>query len=161
MTPRVLVGGIGNVFLGDDGFGVAVVERLRARPLPSGVRLVDFGLRGIDLAFAMEDHEVVILIDAMARGGPPGTVYVLEPDVPAGDVAPELHAMTPDRVLRWIGGAAAGRRLRIVGCEPATFGPEGLGQVGLSPPVEAAVDEAARRVVDLVREALDRERAHA
>ena len=83
-SPGVLVAGIGNIFLGDDGFGVEVVQRLAARPQPDGVRVTDFGIRGFDLAFALLDEpEATILIDAMPRGQAPGTVYVLEPDLDA------------------------------------------------------------------------------
>ena len=86
--PRVLVAGVGNIFLGDDAFGVEVVQRLARRPLPAEVRVVDFGIRGLDLTYALLDgYETVILVDAAPRGGPPGTLYVLEPDV--GDPAPE------------------------------------------------------------------------
>src|SRR5438128_1754175 len=78
----VLVAGVGNIFLGDDAFGVEVAQRLARRPLPAGVRVVDFGIRGLDLAYALLDpYEAVILVDAMPRGEQPGTLYVLEPDL--------------------------------------------------------------------------------
>src|SRR6516225_7125141 len=80
--PRILVAGIGNIFLGDDAFGVEVARRLAARPQPDGVRVADFGIRGIDLTYALLDgYETVILVDATPRGGQPGTLYVIEPDV--------------------------------------------------------------------------------
>ena len=80
---RILIAGIGNIFLGDDAFGVEVARRLVRRRLPDGVRVVDFGIRGLDLTYALLDgYEAVILVDAAPRGGPPGTLYVLEP--PAG-----------------------------------------------------------------------------
>lgn len=158
MSVSVLVGGVGNVFLGDDGFGVEVVERLRARGQPAGVQVADFGLRGVDLAFALPEYDAVILVDAVSRGGPPGTVYVLEPE-PTDEAATfEPHGMTPDRALRWLGGARPGAFVRLVGCEPATFGEEGLGQLGLSEPVEASLEVAVARVEALIAEALDRER---
>src|SRR5438270_10803156 len=79
--PRVLVAGIGNIFLGDDAFGVEVAQRLAQRPLPAGVRVVDFGIRGLDLTYALLDgQDAVILVDATLRGGPPGTLYVIEPE---------------------------------------------------------------------------------
>jgi hydrogenase maturation protease len=154
MNPRtILVAGIGNIFLGDDGFGVEVAQRLAARPLPDGVRVADFGIRGFDLAFALLDEpEATILVDAMPRGEQPGTVYVLEPDLdehgPA--VAPDHadgsfqgHAMTPESVfalVRAMGGQP--RNVIVVGCEPLTLGPENEGCMGLSEPVANAVPEA-------------------
>lgn len=152
--PRILVAGIGNVFLGDDGFGVEVVGRLSRRALPACVRVVDFGIRGIDLAFAMERCDAAILVDATARGGAPGTLYVIEPEVGA---TPEPllspHALTPDRVLAMIPREARPHTVRVVGCEPQSFGDED-DPVGLSAPVSAAVDEAANMVEALVRDIL-------
>src|SRR3954462_334859 len=82
--PRLLIAGVGNIFLGDDAFGVEVVQRLARRPLPEGIRVVDFGIRGLDLAYALLDgYEATILVDALPRGGPPGTLYVLEPELEA------------------------------------------------------------------------------
>jgi hydrogenase maturation protease len=156
-TPIVLVAGIGNIFLGDDGFGVEVAQRLAARPQPDGVQVTDFGIRGFDLAFALLDEpEATILIDAMPRGGTPGTVYVLEPDLDAGPeaTAPDHaegsfqgHAMTPDSVfalVRTLGGRP--RNVTVIGCEPFTFGPENEGQMGLSEPVAQSVDVAVLAV---------------
>ncbi len=159
--PRVLVAGIGNIFLGDDAFGVEVAQRLLRRPQPDGVRIVDFGIRGFDLAYAMlEQNEVVVLVDATTRGGEPGTLYVIEADTrpPANGPAPEIqaHSMTPAAVfhlIRSMGEQPPGRVL-VVGCEPATFGPEELGQMGLSDPVAAAVPGAIELVERLVAEAL-------
>jgi hydrogenase maturation protease len=157
-APRqVLVAGIGNVFLGDDGFGVAVAERLARRELPAGVRAVDFGIRGIDLVHALQDDpDVAILVDALPGGQPPGTLTVLEPDV-SGDEAAGLepHAMDPVSVLRTAArlGARPGRTL-IVGCEPLTrmTGEEPDVVMELSPPVAAAVDEAVALVESLLAE---------
>src|SRR3954452_5244184 len=87
--PRVLVAGLGNIFLGDDAFGVEVVQRLARRPQPDGVRLVDFGIRGLDLTYALLDScDAVVLVDATPRGGLPGTLYVIEPQV-EGSASPE------------------------------------------------------------------------
>src|SRR5262249_56961070 len=125
--PRVLVAGVGNIFLGDDAFGVEVVRRLGRRPLPDGVRVVDFGIRGLDLTYALLDgHEAVILVDALPRGGEPGTLYVLEPEIgaPLGDAPPvEGHGMDPVKVLH-LAAAMGGQvgRLLLVGCEPAPPG---------------------------------------
>ena len=102
------VAGIGNIFLGDDAFGVEVVQRLARRELPPQVRVVDFGIRGLDLAFAlMEDYDAIILIDAVPRGEPPGTLYTIEPDLNALDatslaeVSVELHGMNPRKCSLW------------------------------------------------------------
>ena len=164
--PRVLVAGIGNIFLGDDGFGVAVAQRLVAGPQPPGVTVTDYGIRGFDLAFAMLDEPgATILVDALPRGGRPGTVYVLEPDLTgtcdpsaAADHAQgsfEGHAMTPDSVFALV-TALGGRpgKVLVVGCEPQTFGPENEGFVGLSEPVHAAVEEAVATVERLVAQLL-------
>lgn len=155
--PRqILIAGIGNVFLGDDGFGAEVARRLALRSLPEGVRAVDFGIRGFDLAFALlGGFDAAILVDAVQRGGAPGTLYVIEPDA-APDSRGELlapHGMHPVRALHLV-EAMGGRLgpLRVVGCEPATFGDEDDGLMGLSPPVEAAVDPAVSLVEALARE---------
>ncbi len=156
MTPGVLVAGIGNVFLGDDGFGVEVVRRLASKPLPAGVRVADFGIRGLHLAFELLEHpdDTTILVDVTPRAGEPGTIYLIEPDLetlgdPAGGPA-DAHDMTPAAVfglLRSLGGTPG--RVLIVGCEPLSTEEE----MGLSPPVEGAVDEAVALILDvLVRE---------
>src|SRR5438874_3687638 len=123
---RILIAGIGNVFLGDDAFGVEVVQRLARRPLPAGVRAVDFGIRGIDLAYALSDGpELAILVDALPRGGPPGTLYLLAPDwteVEMAEAPVQPHGLDPVSVLRLVktlGGHCP--PVRIVGCEPAQF----------------------------------------
>jgi hydrogenase maturation protease len=160
--PRILVAGIGNVFLGDDGFGVEVAQTLAKSNFPSTVRVADFGIRGFDLAYALQDgYEATILVDAFPRGQPPGTVSVIEPDLenPASGSAEEgfvqPHAMNPMNVLR-MAAAMHGplKRVLLVGCEPATFGGE-EGKMGLSAPVEAAVQEAARVVTSLVERILN------
>jgi hydrogenase maturation protease len=155
--PRVLVAGIGNVFLGDDGFGVEVARRLAARELPAAARVVDFGIRGIDLAFALLDGvEAAVLVDTTRRGGQPGTLYVLELSADDdGDVALEGHDMTPHQVLRWAGTLGGPLpRLYLVGCEPARLEPSDDGEIGLSAPVAAAVDEAVGAVQSLVAQLL-------
>jgi hydrogenase maturation protease len=157
---RILVAGIGNIFLGDDGFGVEVVRRLATRELPTGVRVADFGIRGFDLAYALQDaYETTILVDAYPHGQTPGTVSLIEPDLshlgeqPQGVV--ETHGMNPLNVLR-MAAAMSGtlkQKILLVGCEPATFGGE-EGQMGLSEPVEAAVDDAATMIATTVGELL-------
>jgi hydrogenase maturation protease len=159
---RVLVAGIGNIFLGDDGFGVEVVRRLAGANLPDSVRVVDFGIRGLDLAYALQDgYETTILIDAFPSNQPPGTISVVEPDtttlVEADGGFVELHSMHPLNVLRMakaMNGSLG--RVFLVGCEPATLGGE-EGHMGLSQSVEVAVDEAVRATEALVRKILDGE----
>ena len=160
MRPRVLVACVGNIFLGDDGFGVEVARRLAAKELPDGVRVKDFGIRGLHLAYEVLDgYDTLVLVDAAARGESPGTVYVIEPDIAGkaeeastdGLAAPPLdaHDMSPQSVftlLESLGGHAG--RVLVVGCEPATV-EEGI---GLSPAVAGAVDEATRVILELVDE---------
>ncbi len=155
--PHILVAGIGNIFLGDDAFGIEVVRQLSSRPLPEGVRVEDFGIRSFDLAYAlMDNYDAAILVDATAQGGDPGTVYTIE--VESGDdsgqpgpVEMDAHTMNPMRVLemvRALGGKPG--RVLVVGCEPATLGNEFEGAQGLSAPVAAAVNVAAGVVESLV-----------
>jgi len=155
MKGKILVAGIGNIFLGDDAFGVEVVNRLRARSLPDHVSLVDFGIRSYDLAYAlMNDWDLVILIDALPRGGAPGTVYTIEPELPERndrEGAVDAHTMNPVSVLELV-EALGGRigRLLVVGCEPETLEPDQQGNMGLSRPVSVAVNEALRAVEELI-----------
>lgn len=159
-APRVLIAGIGNIFLGDDAFGVEVVRSLLADSLPDGVRVVDFGIRGFDLAYALMDgYAAAILVDTFARGEAPGTVSVIVPDLatlPDADTrAIEMHSIDPLTVLmlvRTLGGQPP--PVYVVGCEPLTFGPE-EGQMGLSAPVQTALAEAVRTVRSLVGTLLD------
>jgi len=175
MTGRMMIAGVGNVFLGDDGFGVEVATRLASADLPDWVRVADYGINGMHLAYDLaEGYDTTILVDASPRGGAPGTVYVMElddsaPPAPAPASRPgeltrptapdepprgipvlDAHGMQPDVVFSMLGilGADAGRVL-VVGCEPASTDPG----IGLSAPVAAAVDEAVRVVLDLVRAA--------
>jgi hydrogenase maturation protease len=163
-TPAILVAGIGNIFLGDDGFGVEVVRRLSGRGLPDGVRVVDFGIRGLDLAYALMDGPgATVLVDACPRDAAPGTLYVVELDLSSLDsvavsqVAVDAHAMNPMNVLLMAKSmGAALKRVLLVGCEPATLGPQ-EGQMGLSKPVEAAVEEAVKLTETLVTRVLNGE----
>ena len=153
---RVLVAGIGNVFLGDDGFGVALAGRLARTQLPAGVEVVDFGIRGMDLAMALtEGYDAAVLLDATPRGEPPGTLYVIEPEVAADEAAVDAHGMDPVKVLaltRALGGSPP--RTLVVGCEPQTrMTPEDEEIVAaLSEPVRAALEEATRLVEQLLDE---------
>ncbi len=164
MSGRTLIAGIGNIFLSDDGFGVEVSHRLMAADLPPGVQVVDYGIRGLHLAYDLAGgFDTAILIDTVARGGAPGTVYVIEPDLSRSEAAPaeaaegaeaaaapllDAHGMQPDVVLQMLDtlGGPPGGTILIVGCEPATvdYG------MGLSEPVTAAVDEAIAVVLGLV-----------
>lgn len=148
---KILVAGIGNIFLGDDGFGSEVARRLQSRPLPHNVIVEDFGIRGLDLAYALlEPFDLAILVDACPRGAAAGTVSVIEPD-PAGHAAAiDPHSMDPMAVLRTVQSmGGAGGRVVIVGCEPADLGPA-EGKVGLTEPVTAALDEAVRVIESLI-----------
>ena len=161
MTARVLVAGLGNIFLGDDGFGAEVARRLATASLPDWVQVADYGTSGMHLMYDLADgFDTVILIDAASRGGEPGAVYLLELDPadhraaqgdaePGSPVSPfiDAHGMQPDVVLDML-GVLGGQthRILVVGCEPAStdYG------IGLTEPVAAAVDTAVTMVTDLV-----------
>ncbi|HET7018196.1 MAG TPA: hydrogenase maturation protease [Streptosporangiaceae bacterium] len=155
MNQRVLVAGVGNIFLGDDGFGVEVANRLAQCDLPEWVSVADYGISGMHLAYDLaSDVHTAILVDAMPRGDQPGTVYVVEPDrqAPGSESTTpgaffDGHGMQPDVVLGMLDtlGASVSKVL-IVGCEPASvdYG------IGLSEPVTAAVDEAVQVVLGLI-----------
>ena len=160
-AQRILVAGVGNIFLADDGFGVEVARRLAAEPSPPGVEIVDFGIRGVHLAYQLlEGYQTLVLIDAVSRGEEPGTVFVIEPDAGAdagasfapGALSPvgDAHGLDPDSVLRMV-AALGGRppRVLLVGCEPAEI----TERIGLSAIVARAVDEAVRIVRSLVNAA--------
>ncbi|HEX4726077.1 MAG TPA: hydrogenase maturation protease [Pseudonocardiaceae bacterium] len=152
---RVLVAGVGNIFLGDDGFGVEVAARLTRRPLPEHVRVVDFGIRGLHLAYELLDGvDRLILIDAAQRGRQPGTVSVLRvtgmSDGPT--MTPmDAHDMSPDTVLDLVHslGGSLGEVL-VVTCEPEDVG----ANLGLSDAVLAAVDPAVAAVERLLDDAV-------
>ena len=158
---RVLVAGVGNVFLSDDGFGVEVARRLAGRDLPAGVEVADVGIRGMHLAYRLLDgYRALVLVDAVRHGHPPGTLYLLEHDLdgPADDGAFDAHGMDPGAVLAMLDQLAQGvgvtrpvERVLVVGCEPASVD-EGI---GLTEPVAAVVDRAANAVVDLVGDLLE------
>src|SRR5215216_3712214 len=164
MPRHVLVAGIGNVFLGDDGFGVQVVGRLSERELPEGVEVVDFGIRGMDLAYALnEDYDLVVFVDATPRGGKPGTVYLIEPEIEEdGAVSLDTHGMDPVKVIR-LARALGARpaRILVVGCEPqVVINGEDYEEMlmELSDPVRAAVEEAAKLVESLVAKEIGRDK---
>jgi hydrogenase maturation protease len=165
MDKRILVAGIGNIFLGDDAFGVEVIRQMAGRKFPAGVRVVDFGIRGLDLTYALlEEYDAAIVVDAMPRGQAPGTLYVIEPEAPdpapsgespENDLLIETHGMHPAKVLRLV--AAMGGKLRqvlVVGCEPMPFDPEVDMEMKLSAPVAAAIPEAIKMIESLVEKFL-------
>ena len=155
---RILIAGIGNIFLGDDGFGVEVVQRLISRAYPPGVEVRDSGLRGRGMAYMLlDEYDTLILVDAAPRGGTPGTLYLIEPDLSectpqkgseAARMALDAHSMDPMKVLAFAFTLGARpRQVLLVGCEPQTC--EDFLQE-LSPPVSAAVDAACDRIRELV-----------
>lgn len=160
MAAPILIAGIGNIFQGDDGFGVAVARMLAESEWPETVQVMDAGIRGIDLCFALLDkRELTILIDATPRGGEPGTLYLIEIDpgqIPDGEEEMELpnsHGLNPVCVLALAKrmGASFGRLL-LVGCEPLIVDRDDTGEIGLSAAIQAAVGPAANMVMDLVSE---------
>jgi hydrogenase maturation protease len=152
MNGRILVACIGNIFLGDDAFGVEMAKRLLESPLPQGVDVVDFGIRSYDLAYAlMNDWDFVILVDALPAGGKPGTLYVFEPELPDGEISMDAHTMNPVSVLQLVqalGGKVG--RLLVVGCEPESIEATDEGGMGLSDHVHGALDEALGMIHDLI-----------
>jgi hydrogenase maturation protease len=154
---RILVAGIGNAWLKDDGFGGEVVKRLESRELPEGAAVFDFGTGGLDLAYeVMRGYDALVLIDVSRQGCEPGTLYVMEAlkdDVEAGIEDGQVvnpHAMDPQTVLRFVKtlGAWPGKVV-IVACEPAEVEEMGM---GLSPAVESAVDGAVGVVIETIEE---------
>jgi hydrogenase maturation protease len=160
----ILVAGVGNIFQGDDGFGVAVAQRLARMTLPQDVRVVDYGIRGIDLTYALMDGpDTVILVDAAARGLAPGTVSLVEPEraVDAPLMSPILsaHDLDPAKVMQLVEalGGSCGRVL-LIACEPADLGDED-GKMGLSPMVEAAIEPAVEKILSLLAQMIARQAA--
>lgn len=171
IKPRILIACIGNIFLGDDAFGCEVARLLSARllseELSEEVKLVDFGIRSFDLAYALMDgYETNIFVDAAPRGGEPGTIYVIEPDrkeiddLDSAAAVFEPHGMNPLKVLSMVkslGGSF--NKIIVVGCEPAFTGEDGEGHMGLSEPVAASLEKAVSVVESLVAKNLAESRA--
>ena len=165
---RILVAGIGNIFKGDDAFGVEVAQKLATKPVATEVTVRDFGIRGIDLTYALLDsYDAAILIDTAQRGLPPGTISIIEPekpseaDVDAQAALIEPHNLDPAKVLALVSALGGGcLRIIVVACEPETFGDEELGAMGLSPAVSAAAGEAVSVVEQLIGQ-LQKEMAQA
>src|SRR4051812_41941601 len=143
--------------MGDDAFGCEVIRELAERELPNEVALQDFGIRSYDLAYALiEDYEAIVLVDAVARGASPGTVFLIEPELgdPGAEAAVDPHTMNPMLVLQTaqrLGGIKA--KVYVAGCEPQSLEPED-GQLSLSAPVRAAVPEAAAMIETLLGDLL-------
>ncbi len=161
--PRLLVACIGNIFLGDDGFGCEVARLLSRRSLPEEVKVVDFGIKSFDLAYALMDgYETTIFVDASRRGGAAGTIYVIEPDLDeieaelnTDEMTFEPHSMNPLKVLRMVksqGGSF--NKIIVVGCEPQFTGEDGEGFMGLSAPVQASLGKAVEVVESLIAKCL-------
>jgi hydrogenase maturation protease len=152
---QILVAGIGNSWLRDDGFGGEVARRLQARELPSGVSVADFGTGGLDLAYeVMRGYDALVLVDVSRQGEPPGTLYVMEAaeaDVTAGIADGDMidpHAMDPESVLRFVKavGGWPGKVI-VIACEPDEV--EDVG-IGLSGPIAASVDRAVELVLETI-----------
>jgi hydrogenase maturation protease len=162
--PRLLIAGIGNIFLGDDAFGVEVAQRLLRRPVRDGVKVIDFGIRGLDLTYALLDGpEAAILIDAVPRGQAPGTLFVLEPQIDSPELTTlEAHSMDPLKVLKTV-AAMGGKldRVFIVGCEPSPPSLDDDMQMGLSEHIAAAIEPAIELVESLMNQILEQETSYA
>ena len=161
MSGRTLVAGVGNVFLRDDAFGVEVARLLTQEALPPGVEVRDFGIRGVHLVYELLNGcDLFVLVDAAARGEVPGTVTVLEVEVPEPDTTPrtviDAHSLTPDDIFALLAslGGRPGRSL-VVACEPADVS----AGMGLSDPVREAVPHGVRAVLDILARAADAPRA--
>ena len=159
MSRRILVAGVGNIFLGDDAFGSEVARRLMLRELPEEVQVNDYGTCSYDLAYAMmEGYEATILVDATPRGQAPGTVYLIEPDLNELDkmdsAVPDGHSMNPVSVLQMVRSLGCRpSRLYLVGCEPAALDRDD-GVIGLSESVQAAVPRAIEMIESLMSKLL-------
>jgi hydrogenase maturation protease len=152
VTGRTLVAGVGNIFLSDDAFGCEVVRMMAGHPVPEGVQIRDFGIRGVHLAYDLLDGcDLFVLVDAAARGEAPGTVSVIEVEVPEPDPSAgpvmDAHDLTPDAIFALLGslGGRPGRSL-LVACEPADTG----AGMGLSGPVQEALPHAVRAIEEII-----------
>jgi len=165
-ATRVLVAGIGNVFMADDGFGVEVAKALSERELPAGVDVVDFGIRGMDLVFALgEGYDIAVFVDAVPRGDDPGTLFLIEPQIEADGepVMLDAHGMDPVKVLQLAGQLGpVPHRILVVGCEPQVrmSGDEETIVGDLSAPVRTAIGPAADMVENLLGELLAENDSH-
>ena len=161
----VLIAGIGNIFQGDDAFGVAVAHKLAASGFAENVRVMDIGIRSIDLGFALlDDYDLTILVDATARGGAPGTLYTIEidpgdiPDASDEGSMVNSHGLDPVRVLALAKTMGARfQKVLLVGCEPLVLDRDESGEIGLSEVVQASVDPAVQIIERLIEESVRKE----
>ncbi|MEU3088577.1 hydrogenase maturation protease [Streptomyces massasporeus] len=149
MSARLLVAGVGNIFLADDAFGPEVIRALDQDPLPPQVRVRDFGIRGMDLAYELLDgYDTAVLVDAAVRGHEPGTLSLIEPELPDGSTAgaPEAHGMDPAKVLALAAhlGDEPLPRVLVLACEPELRAPA---DEDIAPGISATVREAVGRAV--------------
>jgi hydrogenase maturation protease len=154
---RILVACIGNIFLGDDGFGVEMAHQLHLAPLPRQVTVIDYGICGFDLAYALiEPWRAVILVDAINRGGAPGDLYLLEVEPRAFEAdAVDPHSMDPLRVFTLaLSFGEITAPVYVLGCESAVVNDDFGGRMGLSEPVSAALPQAQSMVQRLIRDLL-------
>ena len=155
---KILIAGIGNIFHGDDGFGCEVARELIRRDFPDEVTVTDFGIRSYDLAYALtEGYDATILVDAVPRGENPGTIFLIEPDLDRLGAweakAVDPHSMNPVAVLQLAQAIGEiGGKLFLVGCEPAVLESD---EIGLSPPVQAAIPAAVGTIESLIAEILE------
>lgn len=154
----ILIAGIGNIFQGDDAFGVEVIRRLAGIDLPEHVQLMDIGIRSIDLGFALLDpYDLTILVDATARGGAPGTLYTIEitpddiPDASGEASMVNSHGLNPVLVLALAKSMGATfKKVILIGCEPLVLDRDASGHIGLSDLIEAAVSPACAAILQLI-----------
>ncbi len=155
--PRILIAGVGNAWLSDDGFGGEVARRLEERDLPEGLVVMDAGTGGLDLAYeVMRGYDALLILDVSRQGGEPGTLYVME--VPEESVEGRIddgeainpHGMDPQTVLRFVRSVGAWPgRVVVIACEPAEVEEVGF---GLSADVSAAVERALELVLETAAE---------
>jgi hydrogenase maturation protease len=148
---RMLIAGVGNIFLGDDGFGPEVARRLASERWGDDVSVADFGIRGVHLAYELSaGYDVAIIVDTVSRGAPPGTIYVIEPDRESADPGSiaDSHDMVLDNVFAMVHalGGKLPPRVLLVGCEPADLGEK----IGFSEPVKRAIPDVLRTVREMV-----------
>ncbi len=160
MDKQILVAGVGNAWLGDDGFGGEVIKALEKRELPDGVKIQDFGSGGLDLAYeVMRGYHALLLIDVSTQGGEPGTLYVIEPDpdeikggIEDGEVL-SPHGMDPATVLRFVKAVHGWPgKVVVVACEPADVEEMAM---ELTPEVRAVVEKAVDLVLEQITDLQD------
>ncbi|MEO5970895.1 MAG: hydrogenase maturation protease [Bdellovibrionia bacterium] len=166
MKPHILVAGIGNILRADDGFGVDVVRKLTQCSSRPDVEIIDFGIRGIDFAYKLLDgkYDTLIIVDTLSRGEAPGTLYVMEPEIPDSSnitdananeepLFMEPHGMDPFKVLKWVKAMGGKRKnIKIVGCEPENLASDEEPEMGLSPCVLRSLEGAVTLIESLIED---------